>query len=79
MFPALELANVSRWAGDRPSLPDGLPALGAAPGYANVFFAFGNGHFGITGGPVMGKVIAEIVAGAKPGIDVAPYSPNRFR
>jgi len=78
MFPALELANVSRWAGDRPSLPDGLPALGAAPGYANVFFAFGNGHFGITGGPVMGKVIAEIVAGTKPGIDVAPYSPNRF-
>jgi len=79
MFPALELANVSRWAGDRPSLPDGLPALGPAPGYANVFFAFGNGHFGITGGPVMGKVVAEIVAGAKPGIDVAPYSPNRFR
>ena len=78
MFPGLELANVSRWAGDRPSFPDGLPALGAAPGYANAFFAFGNGHFGITGGPVMGKVIAEIVAGAKPGIDVAPFSPRRF-
>jgi D-amino-acid dehydrogenase len=78
MFPALELTNVSRWAGDRPSFPDGLPALGAAPGYANAFFAFGNGHFGITAGPVMGKVIAEIVAGAKPSIDVARFSPGRF-
>jgi D-amino-acid dehydrogenase len=40
--------------------------------------AFGNGHFGITGGPVMGKVIAEIVAGAKPSIDTAAFSPARF-
>ena len=78
MFPALELANVSQWAGDRPSFPDGLPALGPAPGYENAFFAFGNGHFGITGGPVMGKLIAQIVAGKKPGIDVSPYNPARF-
>ena len=78
MFPALELANVSQWAGDRPSFPDGLPALGLAPGYDNAWFAFGNGHFGITGGPVMGKYIAKIVAGHKPDIDVTPFSPGRF-
>ncbi|APV49471.1 hypothetical protein BWI17_07120 [Betaproteobacteria bacterium GR16-43] len=78
MFPMLKLENVTRWAGDRPSFPDGLPALGAAPGYDNAYFAFGNGHFGITGGPVMGKHIAEIVAGKKPGIDVTPYRPSRF-
>ena len=78
MFPALELANISKWAGDRPSFPDGLPALGLAPGYENAWFAFGNGHFGITGGPVMGKYLAQLVAGKKPGIDVAPYSPARF-
>jgi D-amino-acid dehydrogenase len=79
MFPALKLENVTRWAGDRPSFPDGLPALGPAPGYSNAFFAFGNGHFGITGGPVMGKIIAEIVAGKQPSIDVAPFRPGRFR
>src|SRR6202008_42991 len=78
MFPALKLDNVTRWAGDRPSFPDGLPALGAAPGYANAFLAFGNGHFGITGGPVMGKHIAEIVAGVKPTIDVTAFRPERF-
>jgi D-amino-acid dehydrogenase len=78
MFPALKLENVTIWAGDRPSFPDGLPALGQAPGYDNAYFAFGNGHFGITGGPVMGKYIAEIVAGKKPGIDVTPFRPSRF-
>ena len=78
MFPGLRLEKVTRWAGDRPSFPDGLPALGPAPGFSNAFFAFGNGHFGITGGPVMGKVIAEIVAGQRPSIDVAPFRPGRF-
>ena len=78
MFPALKLEKITRWAGDRPSFPDGLPALGLAPGYDNAYFAFGNGHFGITGGPVMGKCIAEIVAGKKPGIDITPFRPGRF-
>jgi D-amino-acid dehydrogenase len=78
MFPGLRLGKVTRWAGDRPSFPDGLPALGPAPGYDNAWFAFGNGHFGITGGPVMGKYVAQIVAGRTPDIDVAPYSPARF-
>ena len=78
MFPGVRLDNLTRWAGDRPSFPDGLPALGPAPGFANVYCAFGNGHFGITGGPVMGKVIAEIVAGKAASIDVRPFRVDRF-
>lgn len=79
MFPGVKIEKVTQWMGNRPSLPDGLPVLGAAPKYVNAFFAFGNSHFGMTAGPVMGKVIAEIVAGRKPGIDVTPFSPTRFR
>lgn len=78
MFPGVKMEKVTRWAGNRPSLPDGLPVLGAAPNYANAYFAFGNSHFGMTAGPVMGRVIAEIVAGRKPGIDITPFSPTRF-
>ena len=78
MFPGVKLNKVTRWAGNRPSLPDGLPVLGRAPGYDNAFLAFGNSHFGITAGPVMGKVLAEIVAGRTPGIDITPFSPTRF-
>lgn len=79
MFPGVKMDHVTRWAGNRPSLPDGLPVLGRAPNYANAFFAFGNSHFGMTAGPVMGRVIAEIVAGREPDIDIAPFSPARFR
>ncbi len=79
MFPGVRLEKVTRWMGRRPSLPDGLPVLGAAPKFANAFFAFGNSHFGMSAGPVMGKVIAAIVAGRKPDIDIAPFSPTRFR
>jgi D-amino-acid dehydrogenase len=78
MFPGVRLEKVTRWAGDRPSFPDGLPALGPAPGLANAFFAFGNGHFGITGGPVMGRVIAQVIADQRPSIDISPLRPGRF-
>lgn len=78
MFPGLNLAKVSRWMGRRPSLPDGLPVLGIAPNYTNAFFAFGNSHFGMSAGPVMGKVAAELVAGRPPHIAIAPFAPARF-
>lgn len=78
MFPGVRLDKVTRWSGNRPSLPDGLPVLGAAPKFDNAYFAFGNSHFGMSAGPVMGKVIAEIVAGKQPSIDVAPFRATRF-
>jgi D-amino-acid dehydrogenase len=54
MFPGVRMDKVTRWAGNRPSLPDGLPVLGVAPKYDNAYFAFGNSHFGMSAGPVMG-------------------------
>ncbi len=79
MFPGVSLAKVSRWAGNRPSLPDGLPVLGHAPNFSNVYFAFGNSHFGMSAGPVMGKLAAELVTGRPPSIDLAPFSATRFQ
>lgn len=78
MFPGVRLDKVTRWTGNRPSLPDGLPVLGAAPKYDNAYFAFGNSHFGMSAGPVMGKVLAEIVAGRAASIDIGPFDPARF-
>ena len=78
MFPGVRMDKVKRWTGNRPSLPDGLPVLGPAPNYSNAYLAFGNSHFGMTAGPVMGKLIAEVVAGEKPSVDIEPFSPRRF-
>lgn len=79
MFPGVRMDKVTRWAGNRPSLPDGLPVLGPAPRFTNTFFAFGNSHFGMTAGPVMGRVIADLIMGSKPAIDITPFSAARFR
>ncbi len=78
MFPGVRVEKVSRWMGSRPSLPDGLPVLGRAPGCRNAWFAFGNSHFGMTAGPTMGRLVAELLAGRQTSIDVAPYAAERF-
>ncbi len=78
LFPALQTRDVRYWMGFRPSTPDSLPFLGPAPGYPGLFLAFGHGHFGMTGGPPSGKLVAALMTGAPPGIDVTPYRPNRF-
>jgi D-amino-acid dehydrogenase len=78
MFPGVRLDSVSRWTGDRPSFPDGLPVLGRAPHFDNAYFAFGNSHFGMTAGPVMGKLIAELITAKQSSIDIAPFRAERF-
>ncbi len=78
MFPKLQLREVTRWAGERPTLSDGLPVLGKAPKIENAYFAFGNSHYGMSAGPVMGRVITQIIAGRPADIDTSAFSPARF-
>jgi D-amino-acid dehydrogenase len=44
MYPGMDVAQVSRWMGHRPCLPDSLPVIGKSPRASNVFYAFGHGH-----------------------------------
>lgn len=78
IYPSLNTDGASRWMGDRPSISDGLPVLGRPRRYQNVFCAFGNAQHGMTAGPMMGKLLSEIVAGRTASMDVAPLSPDRF-
>jgi len=73
----LKAEEQSAWLGFRPSTPNSVPFLGRAPGHANVYCAFGGGHIGMTLGPISGRVIADLVAGRAPGIDLAPYALDR--
>jgi D-amino-acid dehydrogenase len=79
MFPALTGAQVRYWMGFRPSTPDSLPVLGPATGRHGLHFAFGHGHFGMTGGPPSGRLVARLITGQAPGIDAASYAVQRFR
>jgi D-amino-acid dehydrogenase len=64
--------------GRRPSLPDSLPVIGRATAFANVYYAFGHGHVGLVGGAPTGRIIADLIAGREPGLDIRPYSAGRF-
>jgi len=78
MFPGLATAPVSRWMGRRPSLPDGLPVIGPAPGYRNVWLAFGHAHTGMIGAPNTGRIVAGMVCEQPLNVDVAPLRAERF-
>ena len=78
LLPGLNTADSEEWMGIRPSMPDSLPCLGAVPGQAGLFAAFGHGHYGLGMAPMTGRLIAELVAGATPNLDLAPYAVDRF-
>ena len=77
-LPSAPAEASSRWLGFRPSMPDSLPVIGATRRHANCVLAFGHGHLGLTLGPVTGRLVADLVDGHPPTIDVAPYAPRRF-
>lgn len=66
------------WMGFRPSLPDSLPVIGPSAGGDEVILAFGHGHLGVTMAPVTAGIVASMIAGRGPGLDLAPYLPSRF-
>jgi len=78
MYPGLRTAGMTEWMGLRPSLPDGLPVIDVSPKFPSIYFAFGHSHYGLMGAAMTGKLIAELVMGAPPSIDLAPYSVRRF-
>jgi glycine/D-amino acid oxidase-like deaminating enzyme len=78
MLPTLDTREQSAWMGFRPSLPDSLPVVGFSTNSKNVLYAFGHQHLGMTMGAVTGKLVADLIAGADPIVDMAPFRPNRF-
>ncbi len=78
MYPRLDDTGAQFWMGVRPSTPDSLPVIGRSSRFANAFYAFGHGHFGLTGAPTTGRLLADIVSGREPVIDPIPYRVQRF-
>ncbi|MEY4267119.1 MAG: hypothetical protein RIS90_1654 [Pseudomonadota bacterium] len=66
------------WLGFRPTLPDGLPVLGRSRDSARVIYAFGHQHIGVTLGGISGALVADLVAGRTPAVDLAPFAASRF-
>ncbi|MEO8689584.1 MAG: FAD-dependent oxidoreductase [Solirubrobacteraceae bacterium] len=73
---ALERADA--WAGLRPWLPDGLPALGPSRAVPGLWVATGHEGAGVGLGPISGELLAGALCGERPALDLTPFDPDRF-
>jgi glycine oxidase len=80
LVPSLaELPFREAWAGLRPATDDLLPVIGPSPSVPNVFYACGHFRSGILLSALTGEVIADLVKGRRPKVDIGPFLPTRFR
>lgn len=78
VFPGISNVDATKWMGRRPATPDSLPVIGPASKMPNVWYAFGHGHVGLCGGAPTGRLMADLIAGRPPSMDVAPFRATRF-
>ncbi|HVB44607.1 MAG TPA: FAD-dependent oxidoreductase [Streptosporangiaceae bacterium] len=78
-LPGLEISPTRQvWSGLRPCTPDSLPFLGRVTRYQNLSLACGHGYIGMGLAPVGGRMIAQVLAGEQPEMDLAPFRADRF-
>lgn len=77
-LPNLRCENFTEWMGHRPAFPDTIPVMSASAKTRGVFYATGHGHLGLTYAATTARLMADLIIGAKPPIDMTPYRVNRF-
>ncbi|MFK0276951.1 NAD(P)/FAD-dependent oxidoreductase [Ensifer sp. NPDC090286] len=77
-LPGFKSEGGVQWMGFRPSLPDSLPAIGRARATGRVVYAFGHGHLGLTQSAGTARLVADLLTGRRPAIDISSFSPQRF-
>jgi sarcosine oxidase subunit beta len=79
VIPALEHARVKERASGLPTwTPDGRHILGAAPGIDGYFVLSGCNESGVTHGPGLARLAAELITTGRTGADLTPYRVDRF-
>jgi sarcosine oxidase, subunit beta len=79
-LPALAAASISHaWAGLYEMSPDGNPIIGAAPAVDGFYLVNGFSGHGFQHSPAAGRILADLVVGRDPGLDVTPFALGRFR
>ena len=78
LFPgAADLTQTNFWTGLRPMTPDGTPILGAT-GYSNLHLSTGHGTLGWTMAAGTGRVMADLLSGRTPQIDMEGLGLQRY-
>ena len=66
------------WRGLRPCTPDGLPIIGRSSRHDNLIVATGHQMCGLHTAPATGRLVGDLVTGAAPSFDPAPFRVDRF-
>ncbi len=78
--PILEQARIARgWGGLYDTTPDANPVIGPMPELPNFLVAAGFSGHGFMHSPMTGRLIAEMICGEKPSLDVRELGVERFR
>ena len=77
-FTPRDFEGIKPWCGLRPCSPDGLPYVGRTRRYSNLSLATGHAMLGLSLGPITGRLLAEILSGEIPSIDIELLDPDRF-
>ncbi len=65
------------WFGWRPMTPDDLPLIGRAPRLSNLVLATGHNMLGTSMALGTARIVADLVAGVAPPVDIRPFAPER--
>ncbi|MBY5570487.1 FAD-binding oxidoreductase [Rhizobium leguminosarum] len=77
-LPDLKVRQATEWMGHRPALPDTVPVMGPSAKRRNVWYATGHGHLGLTYAATTGRLMADLITGVEPPVDMKPYRVDRF-
>jgi D-amino-acid dehydrogenase len=72
-----DVSRAEFWCGLRPMTPDGTPVVGATR-LPNLYLATGHGTLGWTMAAGTGRVMADIISGRTPGIDMSGLTVDRY-
>jgi len=77
--PALGEAELTEVrVGIRPHTPNFMPVIGQLPDHPQIWIANGLGSSGLTVGPLLGKLLSQLVLNQETGWDLESYSINQI-
>jgi D-amino-acid dehydrogenase len=77
-LPGLKVEEATDWMGHRPALPDTIPIISPSSRIAGVWYATGHGHLGLTLSATTARLLADMMAGIVPSVDMNPFRIDRY-
>ncbi len=78
-FPIMKKASINRmWSGLEAYMPDNLPVIGRSVNADNAWHAFGFSAHGFQMGPVVGRVMSDLITTGQSTFDLQAFRIDRF-